>query len=219
MLGNGPDDTVSPGFQGCGDCAWAGPAHEEMEAAKNAGRPVPQFSGQTVVAQYSAYSGYDPATGQNDNGSDVQEVLSWRQTKGLYDDHQQVYKIGQHVALTPGDVRQLWHAAYLFETVGIGVQLQQAQEDQFSAGQPWDYVASSPVIGGHYIPVMGPTGLVSWARRVGYTQAFYEHCCDEAYAYIDNERYKAVTGLTAEKFSDQDLERYIVLVAQAKSQS
>ena len=44
MLGNGPDDTVAPGFGGCGDCAWADPAHDEMEAGKDAGRSVPPVS-------------------------------------------------------------------------------------------------------------------------------------------------------------------------------
>lgn len=217
MLGNGPDPTVSQGFQGCGDCAWAGPAHEEMEAARNAGRPVPPFNGKTVVAQYSAYSGYDPKTGAKDNGSDPQQVLAWRQTKGLYDDNGTVYKIGQTVTLDPGDLEQLWAATYLFECTGIGVQLQDAQMTQFDKGEPWDYVAGSKVDGGHYIPVMGSAGLVSWGERVGFTHSFYEHCCDEAYAYVDPERYRQATGETAEGYTNQDLEKYISLVAKAKS--
>ncbi len=63
------DDTVSPGFEGCGDCAWAGPAHETMGVCKDAGRPVPDFTGDAVVAEYEAYSGYNRQTGANDNGS------------------------------------------------------------------------------------------------------------------------------------------------------
>lgn len=217
MLGNGPDDTVSPGFQGCGDCAWAGPAHEEMEAARNAHRPVPQFSGATVVSQYSAYSGYNPQTGANDNGSDVQQVLAWRQDKGLLDNASTAYKIGQHVALTPGDLHELWAAAYLFECVGIGATMTTAQMDQFDAGQPWDYVAGSPAEGGHYIPVMGDNGLISWGERVGFTRTFYAKQSDEAYAYVDPERYSGVTGETLEHFSDADLEKFLTLVAQAKA--
>jgi hypothetical protein len=217
MLGNGPDPSVAPNFQGCGDCAWAGPAHETMEAARNARRPVPAFSGKTIVSQYSAYSGYDPTTGANDNGSDVQAVLAWRQSKGLLDDAGNAYRIGKTVTLTPGDMAQLWAATYLFECVGIGVQLQAAQMDQFDAGQPWDYVAGSAVDGGHYIPVMGDNGLISWGERVGFTPAFIAHCCDEAYAYVDPERYSTVTGRTAEGIADIDIERYIVAVAQVKT--
>src|ERR1700722_10504368 len=57
MLGNGPCDDGSvdsswAAFQGAGDCAWAGPAHETMEACKNAGRPVPEFTCLNVLDQY-----------------------------------------------------------------------------------------------------------------------------------------------------------------------
>jgi hypothetical protein len=222
MLGNGPDDTVFPGFQGCGDCAWAGPAHEEMEAAHNCGRPPISFSGKTVVSQYSAYSGYDPTTGQNDTGSNVQDVITHRQTHGLLDDRGHAYKIGQAVWLNAGDLAQLWEAAYLFECVGIGVVITTANMDQFDAGQPWDYAPGSPEEGGHYIPVIGRAsadngGLITWAERHGFTRKFYESQCDEAVAYIDNERYSTVTGKTAEHYTDQDLELYLSAVGKLKA--
>lgn len=218
MLGNGPDDTVFPGFQGCGDCAWAGPAHEEMEAAKNAGHPVPEFSGKTVVEQYSEYCGYDPQTGENDEGSDVQQVLAWRQEKGLRDDHGSVYKIGRSVSIEPGNLQHLWEAAWLFENVGIGLTVTAAQMDQFDAGpQPtWDYVAGSPEEGGHYVPVMGKLGLISWGEDVYYTPRFIEKQNDESFCYIDPLRYSTVTGQTYEHFQDADLEKFIVLAAQQK---
>lgn len=217
MLGNGPDDTVFSGFQGCGDCAWAGPGHEIMESAKTSGRPVPEISGKTIVAQYSAYSSYDPQTGANDTGSNLQDVLAHRQTAGIYDDTGKVHKIGRYVALTPGNVQECWEAAWLFERVGIGIQVQAAQQDQFASGRAWDYVPGSPIEGGHYVPVMGRYGLVSWARRVGFTESFVVNLCDEAYAWIDSELYRQATGQTAEGFKDQDLERYLVLVARAKT--
>lgn len=221
MLGNGPDDTVSPGFGGCGDCAWAGPAHAEMEAARNGGRPIPRFSGKTVVDQYGEYSGYDPATGENDNGSDPQEVLLWRQEKGLRDDAGNVYKIGQSVALQPGNLAELWEAAYLFENVGIGVVVTQAQEDEFNERRPWDHVPGSPELGGHWIEVMGRPdahhgALITWAERVLFTLAFYEQQNDESFVYLDSERYSKVTGKTAEHYSEQDLEEFLTLVVQAK---
>ena len=214
MLGNGPcDDGSIPksdaAYQGAGDCAWAGPAHEEMEAAKDAGGAVPMFTCLNVLEQYSAYSGYDLKTGANDNGSDTQEVLKWRQTKGLVDANGKVMKIGQTVSLTPGDLNELWAAAYFFEAVGVGVKFQQAQMDQFDAGEPWDYVKGSSVEGGHYIPVMSRNGLISWGERVGFTQAWYEHLNDESFAYVSPSRYSAVTGKTSEGFDDQDLELYI----------
>lgn len=218
MLGNGPDDSVFPGFGGCGDCAWADPAHDEMEAAKNAGRPVPAFSGATVVKQYSEYSGYDPQTGENDTGSNMQDVIAWRQSKGLYDDHGTHYKIGKAVSIQPGNLQHLWEAAWLFENVNIGIEVTEAQQTQFNErAQPtWDYVAGSPVVGGHAVPVMGKLGLISWGEDVYYTAAFIAHQMDEGYAYIDPLRYNLVTGEDYEHFKDADLEKFIVLAAQQK---
>ena len=37
MLGNGPDPTMPPSFEGVGDCAIAGPAHETMLLNAEAG--------------------------------------------------------------------------------------------------------------------------------------------------------------------------------------
>lgn len=215
MLGNGPDDTVFPGFGGCGDCAWAGPAHEIMESHRALGEPVPAFSGKTVVAQYSAYSGYNPQTGANDNGSNLQDVFSWRQTKGIYDDSGTVHKIGQVVALTPGSLQELWEWTWLGERVGIGLNVQQAQQDEFPG--TWRYVPGSPIVGGHYVPVMGRWGLVTWAQRVSFTNAFYVNLNDESYGYIDPESYNTVTGENVDGFADQDLEKWIVLVARMKT--
>lgn len=218
MLGNGPcdDGSINPdwaAYQGAGDCAWAGPAHEEMEAAKNAGRPVPKFTCLNVLQQYSAYSGYDLETGANDNGSAVADVIAWRQDKGLEDADGNVYKIGQSFNLTPGDMQQLWEAAYLLECVGIGINVQQAQMDQFQAGKPWAYVAGSPVEGGHYIPIVGKLRLITWATKQEYAESLYEKLCDEAVGYLDLERYNAVTGEDAEHYTSQDIEKYFAVLA------
>lgn len=219
MLGNGPDDTVYPGFQGCGDCAWAGPAHETMESAKNSGRPVPSFSGKTVVDQYAAYSGYDPQSGSGDNGSNVRDVLNWRQNKGLLDDSGTAHKIGTFVSLQPGDLNELWEALWLFEAVGIGIQFPNSAMDQFNAGQIWSVVPGAQVEGGHYIPLVGhPTPTVwtciTWGKRQTMTAQFLSKYCDEAWAWIDAERYNQVTGDTMQGFNAAELQKYLPLIAQ-----
>jgi hypothetical protein len=77
-------------------------------------------------------------------------------------------------------------------------------------------VPGSPIVGGHYVPQMGRWGIVSWARRVGITDAYLINLNDEAYTYLDDDLYSAVTGETAEGFKAQDLERFIVLAARQK---
>lgn len=219
MLGNGPDDTVFSGFTGCGDCVWAGAAHEVRQTTHEAGSTIPAFSGKTVVDQYAAYSGYDPATGSNDNGSNVRDALAWRQTKGLLDDSGTAHKIGAYVSIEPGNWQALREASYFFESVGIGIQFPTSAMDQFNAGQVWSIVAGSAIEGGHYVPVEGhPWGglwtVVTWGRRQIVTWGFLAKYCDEAWAYISTERYNSVTGQTAEKYKDMDLEKFLAQVAQ-----
>lgn len=227
MLGNGPDDTVAPGFAGAGDCAWADPAHDEMEAASDAQRPIPRFTGLVVVEQYAEYEGWtggDVASllaflKANDNGSNMQDVIEIRQTKGLRDADGEVYKIGKAISLKdPGNVQAVWELAWLCENVDIGVTVTEANEAQFNERpQPtWDYVSGSPEVGGHAVPVVGKLGLLSWAEDVYWTPNFLKHQADEAHAYLDNERYDTRTGETAEHFTEQDLEKFIVLEAEAK---
>jgi hypothetical protein len=227
MRGNGPQDdhSIPQGWAaagGCGDCFWAGEVHRLMESARNAGRPVPAVSARTTVEQYAEYSGYDPRTGARDEGSDPQTALRWIQARGLRDDAGGQHRIGQIVALSPGNLAELWEGAYLLEEVGIGIVVSEAQERQFNAGEPWDWVSGSPEIGGHWVIVTGRPdadsgALITWGRRVPFSSAFYTHQNDESYLVIDPERYNEVTGETAESYTDQDLEKFITLVAKAKS--
>ena len=201
------------------NCDWAATAHVLMQAADNAGRPIPPFSGLTVVDQYAAYSGYDIKTGANDNGTDMQESIKWCQTKGFYDDNGTVYQFGKSVSLTPGDINELWAATYLFEDTKIGITVTTAQMDQFDASSHpvWDYVAGSPQEGGHAIPPMGVSGLISWGTRVGYTPALIEHQMDEGFGFCLPERYAQVTGETVEGYTEMDLEKFVVILAAQKA--
>jgi hypothetical protein len=224
MLGNGPCDDGSinqdwAAFEGAGDCAWADPAHDEMEAAKNARRPIPPFTCRNILEQYSAYGGYDLQTGANDNGSNMADVIVWRQTKGLLDTNGVAYKIGKSVTLTPGNLQQAWEAAYVFQNVDLGAVITQANMDEFNADPKgvWGYTPGSPQIGGHAIPEIGRgslnnSGIVTWAERYGFTEAWFTHQNDEGHAYIDVERYNAVTGETSQGYTDQDLEKYLGLL-------
>ena len=214
MLGNGPDDSVSPGFGGCGDCAWAGPAHETMELCQDAGRPVPDFTGKVVVEQYGEYSGYDPMTGENDNGSAVRDVLQWRKEKGLRDAQGGVHKIGAYVALETGNLQHIIEAAYLFECVGIGIEVPESAEQQFGEGVPWSVVPGAEVVGGHYIPVVGRPeagmlAVITWAKRQVLTEGFYSRYSDESWAYVSGERINATTGKSYEHFGAAELEEYL----------
>src|SRR4029077_18940153 len=82
MLGNGPDNTVSPGFQGAGDCVFAGGGHETMLWTLEAGSGA-EFTGATAISDSSAVTGYNPKDPNSDQGTDVREALKYRQNTGL----------------------------------------------------------------------------------------------------------------------------------------
>ena len=67
MLGSGPDTTVSAGFDGAGDCVFAGGDHETMLWTLEGGAPA-SFTGANAIADYSAVTGYDPKAPLDANG-------------------------------------------------------------------------------------------------------------------------------------------------------
>ena len=222
MMGNGPcdDQSIQQGlyaYNGCGCCVWSKFAHSFMESARNAGRPIPVFTCASVLNNYASYLGvgnYTNLTAENDAGSDMQEALKIVQTTGFIDAQGNAHKIGATVTGTPGNVKEMWAITYLFELGDMGVTLQQAQMEAFPG--TWDYDEASEIIGGHCVPAMGNNGLITWADRVEFTPAFVEKLCEEVYGYIDPLRYNAVTGETLEDYTDADLEKFVVLLAEQK---
>jgi hypothetical protein len=206
MLGNGPDDTVSPGYQGAGDCVFAGGDHETMLWTLESGSPA-RFTGANAIADYSAVTGYNPharpdVNGANptDHGTNVRDALKFRQATGLADVTGARHKIGAYVALEPGNLEQLLEALYLFGVVGIGIRFPLSAMDQFHAGKPWSVVPGPDPTAGHYIPLVAyRTNLecVTWGRIQRMTSQFYRTYCDEAWAILSPEmllRGKSLEG-------------------------
>lgn len=200
MNGNGPDDTVAPGFQGAGDCVFAGGAHETRLWNAEAGRTV-VITGKESIADYAAVTGYDPQTGGNDEGTSVRDALKYRQKTGLLDAAGHRHKIGAYLALEAGNWEQMLEAAFLFGAVGIGIDFPESAMDQFDAGQPWDVVPGALTDGGHYVSAvrMGDQlYVVTWGREQAVTRAFYEQYNDEAWAIVSPEALS--NGVSPEGF-------------------
>lgn len=195
MNGNGPDDTVAPGFQGAGDCVWAAAAHTTRMAAKVAGHQV-TITGRESIADYSTATGYVLGDDTTDQGTDMRAAMKYRQKTGIVDAAGNRHKIGAYLSIT-GGWDQLMQAAYIFDAVEIGFNFQQAQDRQFAAGV-WDYVPGSPIVGGHAIPLFGRRtgrgGVVSWAKHLWVTPTFVSELVDEKWAivYLDSLNAKGV---------------------------
>jgi hypothetical protein len=221
MLGNGPDNSVTEGFKGAGDCAFAGGDHETMLWTLEGGSPA-TFTGAQTIADYSAVTGYNPkaplnAHGLNptDKGTKLRDALKYRQDTGLVDSKGQRHKIGAYVALELGNLDQLLEALYLFGVVGIGLKFPDSAMDQFDAHQPWSVVAGPPPTEGHYVPLVANRTLlecVSWGRIQQMTPQFFKTYCDEAWAILSPEMLSA--GKSPEGFDLAQLQADLKTVKQ-----
>jgi hypothetical protein len=202
----------------CGDCVWAGAAHETMAYALAQHRKMPVFDTQTVVAQYSEQTGYNPdwadmdGVNPSDQGTDMQSAASYRRKTGLLDAAGVRHQITAYAAIPVGRGKtplMLLYSAYLFGACGLGLQLPASAMDQFDKGQPWSVVRGSPNEGGHYVPVLGRNSrgnvlIVTWGRIQAVTQDFIHEYMDEGVAYFSKE-YLNAEGISPEMFDSARL--------------
>ncbi|MCX8559756.1 hypothetical protein OS122_02435 [Mycolicibacterium mucogenicum] len=192
-----------------GDCALAGPAHQTMLWTAEAGAQAP-FTDACVLQNYSDVTGFDPNAGPSgenptDQGTDVGQMAAFWRNTGMLDANGQRHKIVAYVDLTPGDLRELWAATYLFQSVGLGFALPESAQDQFANGQPWDVVRGSKVVGGHYVPAVGRAGGngigVTWGKSQPFTPAFYRKYNNQGIVAFSEEML--INARSIDGFDDQ----------------
>jgi hypothetical protein len=168
-----------------GDCTCAAAGHLIQCWSTNAGAPTVPTDDQVVVA-YSAITGYDPATGTNDNGAAELDVLNyWRHT-GIAGN-----KLSSYVAVDPTRPQEVCDAIWLFGGVYLGLEMPESAEQQTAAGRPWTTVWYSPIIGGQAVPAVGydPQYLkvITWGQVQLVGWEFLARRCDEAYALLNSD--------------------------------
>lgn len=200
-----------------GDCVWAGAGHETQIWSAAGGKPA-SFTEAGLLKAYTAVTGFNKNDPNSDQGTDMQAAASYRRKTGILDIHGTRHKVGAYIALTPGDLSQLYTATYLFGAVGIGIEFPAFAMDQFNARKPWDVQKSNAQIdGGHYVCAVGHHGgfinVVTWGREISMTEAFYKKYCDEAIAYLSPESLTA--GKSLEGFNLAALTADLTAVAHA----
>ena len=194
-----------------GDCTCAAAGHLIMEWTANAGNQMVTPTDQQIVAAYSAITGYNPATGANDNGAAEIDVLNfWRQS-GIAG-----HQIGAYMALEPANHNHIMDSVYIFEGCYIGLQLPVSAQDQTKNQQPWSVPPGGATgdgkpgsWGGHAVPVVaydsrGVT-VVTWGALQTMTWTFWEAYCEEAYAILSND-YLTGKETTPQGFDMQQLQ-------------
>jgi hypothetical protein len=204
MLGNGPDDSVAPGFGGAGDCVLAG-CNEIRLINHVVNRVEVPFTGREAIQAYSDVTGYRIGDASTDRGTDMGQAAEYRRKVGIADANGQRHKVAAWVRLETGNFEQLLEATFIFLAAGLGFMFPRSAWDQWGRGEPWDYDpnADNTIDGGHYVPRVGSLRVVSWARALEMRQPFYEHFSDEAIVYVTDEELRAsakdVHGFDMEK--------------------
>jgi hypothetical protein len=184
-----------------GDCTIAGYAHADTALGAFSGKPEWFFSDDDIVAAYSAVSGYDPATGDNDNGAQMQDVLAYMRSAGLPDNQGSAHPVISYAALgAPSDVTLLSECLKTFGTVYLGIACPRSALDQFDAGEPWTVQAGSPVEGGHAVALhrrkpygsqVGIWYVSTWGRLQQVTIPFLRKYVEEAWVFASQDWMEA----------------------------
>ncbi|MER6534673.1 hypothetical protein ABT215_12860 [Streptomyces sp900105755] len=167
-----------------GDCTCAGVGHLVNQLTFYGSGAEQQPAETSVVAMYSAITGYTPAKPSSDTGAYCQDVLGyWRKT-GL-----EGHKIVAYASLDVSNLTEIKQAISLFGTVYVGLNFPDSAMDQFNAGQVWDAKRGARIEGGHCVIVGAygnkKFGLVTWGAETEMTEAFWKKYVDEAWVVLD----------------------------------
>jgi hypothetical protein len=143
--------------------------------------------------------GFDPNGDPNvngpgspaDQGMDIQELLEYLVKTGGPDG---VKAVG-FASVDVGNPAEVQAAIAIFGYVWTGINVLDANMDEFNSGEPWDYVKGSPLDGGHSVitggygaPGSGALGgddrFITWAEETSFTDAFWKHEAEEAWVVI-----------------------------------
>lgn len=126
-----------------------------------------------------------------DQGMDVQTLLEYLAKVGGPDG----VKAVAFAKVNPLNADEVKAAIAIFGYLWTGIDVSENNQQEFAAGQPWDFDPASPLDGGHSIvtggygaPGAGPLGgderFITWAAETSFTDAFWSHAVEEAWVVI-----------------------------------
>lgn len=187
MYGNGPDESVAPGFRGAGDCVWAMFCNFIQLWRHASGKPLAPLDGKSAIRAYSQFTGYQIGVDSTDQGTNMATAASQMRHTGLLDNSGKRHKIGAYVTFNPTSIAEQNAAIKVFGAVGLGIQFPSYAAEEFREGLSWEYRAGGQIEGGHAITIPRKQKVYSWAREFGIGDAFIVHYSDEAFAFISPE--------------------------------
>lgn len=123
-----------------------------------------------------------------DDGLVMLDSMNYWVTNGLKCSDGHTYQLYGFASLNPQNIQELQYSIYLLYGAAIGLQLPQSAMDQFNAGEIWDVVSGSPIIGGHGVAGCGFDSVgpycYTWGGTQHMTWDFFTTYVDEAYAPV-----------------------------------
>jgi hypothetical protein len=190
-----------------GDCTVAGILHgiSAVEAFASPMSGTPIFSDDEVTKIYSAVSGYDPATGANDNGATLADVCRYMVKTGAVDIQGKRHQLLAWAEIENyTDLKLLKRVLNAFGTTYLAIDCPVSAMDQFQAGEPWTLVKDSPSDGGHAIPLQynavntgewNDETVITWATEQKMSEGFAKAKLVEAVAIVPAASINPATGL------------------------
>ena len=194
-----------------GDCVFAAPGHMTTLVGALTGKPS-VVTADMVLAAYSKLTGYNPITGDNDNGYVIRSMLNYWKIIGLYG-----HKILCYAAVDYKDPDEVAIAQWLGCGVIGGFALPKASQAQVDdQGRQlwsvpkggWPHGQGPGTWGGHCIFIPGTSPGMdegnSWGEPTQWTVDWRMQCCDEAWIVIMDD-WAVMTGRSPTGFALQDL--------------
>jgi hypothetical protein len=178
------------GNENFGDCVLAGAAHETLLWCHVGQSQQARFDDKSVLAAYSAITGFNPSDPSTDQGTDMAAAASYRRNTGMTDADGRVHKVKAYLEIDADDLVAHYQALWLFEAVGIGFRFPASAWSQFKAGKPWSYVRGSSIDGGHYVPLVAKRRslqCVTWGKLQPMSTTFLQKLNEESLVYISEE--------------------------------
>lgn len=169
----------------CCTCAAAGHAIGAWTSNASTDGAASWITDQDVIAAYTTVSGYDPATGFNDRGAYLLDVLNLWRRRGVGG-----RRITAYARVNILDLVEVRTAIAQFGALYSALALPVSADDQLRANAPWKAINSSRgrpgSWGGHAVSILGydRAGLVcaTWGREQRMTWGFWSRYGREAYA-------------------------------------
>jgi hypothetical protein len=196
-----------------GDCTCAAHGHRIIAQERQTSQREVKVTTQDVIDVYSAVTGFNVVTRQNDNGAYMLDILNYMRHTGMGREKDGTrHTIGAFVQAQPANKYEMKIASYMFGGVYFGAWMPMSVLNQ---GANWevafDATGRPGSWGGHamYSPGYDSKGIhiISWGQKFHATWEWVHRYVDEAYAMISEDYLYSKKQTTPRGFSPDKLQR------------